>query len=72
MVEYDGEITCPYCGHKGKNFKLIKDWAHGMQLVNRLKCPECEGDFRFYWGEKMDGKEFSYTIPKSLNTKDDK
>lgn len=68
-MKFDGPLTCPFCGHKGTDFKLIKDWAHGLHLVNRLTCSNCSGDFRYYWGEKMDGTPFNYTIPKPVKEK---
>lgn len=60
---YDGIITCPFCNHKGKDYRLVKEWIHGLHLVNRVECPSCKNEFRFYWGERKDGTHFEYTIP---------
>ena len=68
-MKYEESIECPYCNHKGADFKVVKEWAHGLHLVNRLVCPKCSGDFRYYWGRKMDGRKFSYTIPKPIEPK---
>lgn len=64
-MKYEGKVDCPYCGYKGTDFKLMKEWTHGLHLVNRLSCPSCEMIFSFYWGERKDGSFFSYTIPGS-------
>lgn len=66
MAKYEKAIECPHCGHKGVDFKVVKEWAHGLHLVNRVKCASCDFDFRIYWGEKMSGENFVYTIPKKL------
>ena len=68
-MKYDGKIDCPYCKYSGINFKFLREWTHGLHLVNELTCPSCQGTFRFYWGKKKDGSDFSYTIPKSINNK---
>ena len=65
-MPYDDIITCPFCNHKGKDYKLVKEWVHGLHLVNSVVCPSCGNQFRFYWGERKDGTHFEYTIPSSL------
>ncbi|MGP6240081.1 hypothetical protein ACNF40_06685 [Cuniculiplasma sp. SKW4] len=52
---YDGIITCPFCNYKGKDYRLIKEWIHGLHRVNRVECLSCKNEFRFYWGERKDG-----------------
>ncbi|MCL4480473.1 MAG: hypothetical protein M1113_03190 [Candidatus Thermoplasmatota archaeon] len=66
MAKYEGKMTCPYCRHNGSDFELKKEWAHGLHLVNRVSCPVCKKEFRFYWGNRKDGTQFEYTIPKIL------
>jgi RNase P subunit RPR2 len=61
-MRYEGDITCPYCEYTGKNFQLRKEWIRGLHFVNGLTCPECNGDFRYYFGERKDGSSFGYTI----------
>lgn len=61
---YGGVVTCPYCGYEGIDFKLDKEWAHGLHLVDRFVCPICNNVFRFYWGEKLDGTAFHYIMKK--------
>jgi DNA-binding PadR family transcriptional regulator len=38
IMKFEGVVTCPFCKHKGTDFKLVKDWAHGLHLVNRFTC----------------------------------
>jgi transcriptional regulator NrdR family protein len=64
MAMYEGDMICPHCRHKGSDFEVKKEWAHGLHLVNRVSCPSCKGEFRFYWGNRKDGTHFEYTIPK--------
>lgn len=65
-MKYKETVACPYCHHKGAYFKVIKEWAHGIHLVNSVVCLHCSGNFRYYWGEKKDEMKISYTIPKSM------
>ena len=60
---YEKELECPFCQHRGKDFKDEKEWTRGTSLVNRMLCPNCKGQFRVYWGEKKDGSEYSYILP---------
>ncbi len=65
-MKYESSLECPHCGHNGKDFEVLKEWAHGLHLVNKLHCPGCQEEFRYYWGERKDGSKFSYTIPKLI------
>jgi len=59
---YEGRINCPYCDHKGSDFKFLKEWTSNNAIVNRLECPSCKKIFRLYFGERNDGGPFAYTI----------
>ena len=65
MVKYQGEITCPFCGHKGKDFEVQKEWTYTYLFVNYVCCPSCDQKFRINWGEREDGTKVEYTIPRS-------
>jgi transcriptional regulator NrdR family protein len=61
-MAYDGIIKCPYCNYEGSDFKFLKEWTSVTAIVDRLECPSCRKIFRLYYGEKIDGTEFKYTI----------
>ena len=64
MVRYEGSVVCPVCGTKSKEHKFLAEWTHGLHLVNKLECKNCNFIFRAYFGEHKDGTPFLYTIPK--------
>lgn len=61
---YQQDLTCPYCGFKGRNFALLKEWDYTYLHVNYLNCENCNNRFRINWGEKEDGTKVFYTIPR--------
>ena len=65
-MRYEDAITCPYCGHKGKNYGFLKEWDYTYLHVNYLQCPLCNEKFRMNWGTKENGTKLIYTIPRSM------
>lgn len=63
-MHYESPISCPYCGHIGKDFEFLKEWNYTYLHVNYLQCPQCDNRFRMNWGEKENGKTLIYTIPR--------
>lgn len=68
-MKYEETVTCHFCYHKDADFKVIREWDHGLHLLNSLMSPDFRENFRYYFGERKNGMKFSYTIPKSMEVK---
>ncbi len=66
MVGWDHELTCPYCGYRGrvKEFTLVRPpWRFGKFIGRLLLCPKCGHRFRYFY--PLSGGLTPYTIPKA-------
>ena len=67
-MPYIGEVKCPYCGTKSSDHIFQREWTSQNLIVNEVVCKFCDTKFRVYSGEKKNGDEVVYTIPKLLIT----
>jgi uncharacterized Zn finger protein len=60
----ENKINCPFCNkfYDLTSLKPLKEWTRGMDIVKRVKCPNCGKVHRIYLGSKKDGGEYSYTM----------
>jgi transcription elongation factor Elf1 len=63
-MKYGKEITCPFCGHKGNDFKMLNEWMYTYLFVNYLNCQKCKNNFRINWGQKEDCTDIEHYIPR--------
>ena len=66
MTKFEGNITCPFCGHRGGDFSVLKEWYYGYLFVNYVECVKCNNRYRINWGENNEGEYIEYTMPKGV------
>lgn len=67
-MPYNGEVKCPYCGTKSRDYKLLREWRSQNTIINEVVCKLCDTEYRMYFKEEKNGDEVVYTAPKLLIT----